>query len=74
MQLTYRGIAYSLSSVTVSLDPSVKPIVGKYRGVPCSIQQFKPATMPRRTFNLKYRGAYYYPNSNYPIQSGFAAI
>ncbi|NJO79972.1 MAG: DUF4278 domain-containing protein [Cyanobacteria bacterium RM1_2_2] len=76
MKLTYRGIAYTLRSATVNLhsaQTSAQTLVGKYRGIPCSIQRPTLAT-PSHTLNLKYRGAYYHPDSVYPNQSGLAAI
>ncbi len=80
MKLTYRGIAYTLRSATVNLhsaqasaQASAQTLVGKYRGIPCSIQRPTLAT-PSHTLNLKYRGAYYHPDSVYPNQSGLAAI
>lgn len=71
MKLTYRGVAYCLPSAHVHFN-SAKTFVGKYRGVPCSIQYSTAA--PKHAFNLKYRGAYYDPGSVYPTSSGLAAI
>jgi hypothetical protein len=72
MQLTYRGIVYTHSSTPVARSTSAQSLLGKYRGVPCLIQYPKPAI--RHKFNLKYRGAYYYPDCIYPSQSGLAPI
>lgn len=71
MKLTYRGAAYSPASTNVHLN-SAKTFVGKYRGVPCSIQY--STSVPKHAFNLKCRGAYYDPGSVYPTSSGLAAI
>jgi hypothetical protein len=79
MKLTYRGIAYMLPSNTISSHAiyggiPAKTGVAKYRGAAYLTQQHATFAMPRHTFNLKYRGAYYYPESVYPTDPGLAAI
>jgi hypothetical protein len=80
MQLTYRGIAYSLTSTSIHpsivnpLDTSAKAVVAKYRGAAYLIQQGSTSVMPKCPFNLKYRGAHYYPESFYPVDPGLASI
>lgn len=74
MQLTYRGVAYS-PPATAHFNFSAKTVVGKYRGVTCSIRQDSSVNQLGR-INLRYRGAYayYYPDSVYPTNPGLAAI
>jgi Domain of unknown function (DUF4278) len=66
MQLTYRGIGYTLNAPTVKIDPRPTASIGKYRGASYLIQRHEMTAAPQVTLNLKYRGAYYYPSAACP--------
>lgn len=72
MQLTYRGITYTLNTPTVSPAVASASIpaaaMGQYRGVSYIIQQYDRPSTPQIAINLKYRGAYYQPVTPYCLR------
>lgn len=58
MQLTYRGVQYQRSSL--SLKTSVGAIAGVYRGASWQRRVPKPALVPQAIASLKYRGVSYF--------------
>lgn len=71
MKLTYRGIPYTLHSLSISavedVDhitdqvPNSSPIFGKYRGAVIYLHQPKQQPQSQPSAKLQYRGAPYQP-------------
>jgi hypothetical protein len=78
MNLTYRGISYTVSPSTLS-SPTLRPgtplsvIFGNYRGARFTVKP-NPLPVSQSLMNLRYRGAWYHPVSDCSLQIGIAPV
>lgn len=72
MKLTYRGVAYEYSPISVEMTPG--EIGGKYRGIPWRRDRAESVPMSQSFAQLKYRGVAYCVGDPQKIQNKEDAI